>query len=133
MDFRYLLDTNICSELIKNPQAKVAQKLFHIGTHFTAINWVVKAELRFGARLKNSTPLTQRVEALIHELNFIDFNHNLAFHYADIRTELTQKGELIGANDLWIAAHARSLDLCIVTNNVKEFSKVTDLRIENWF
>lgn len=133
MDFRYLLDTNICSELIKHPQGNVAKKLFHVGTPFTAINWVVEAELRFGAKLKNSVALTQRVEALIHELNFVEFNQNLAIHYADIRTQLTQNGNLIGANDLWIAAHARSLNLCVVTNNEKEFSRVLDLQVENWF
>lgn len=133
MDFRYLLDTNICSELIRNPQGKVAQKLFHVGTNLTAINWVVEAELRFGAQLKNSEALTQRVEILIHELNLVEFNQKIATHYADIRTQLTQDGCVIGANDLWIAAHARSLNLCVITNNVKEFSRVSELRVENWF
>ena len=133
MDYRYLLDTNACSELIKNPQGKLAHQLFQIGTHRVGINWVVEAELRFGAKLKNSPPLTERVDALINELHLIDFNHQLTLHYADIRTQLTYQGQLIGANDLWIAAHARSLNLCLVTRDLSEFSRVADLQVIDWF
>lgn len=133
MDYRYLLDTNARSELIKNPQGKVANKLFHVGMHLIGINWVVEAELRSGAKLKNSKPLTQRVEALLNELNMIKFDEQFPIHYADIRATLTHQGNLIGANDLWIAAHARSSGLCLVTRNIKEFERVPNLPLENWF
>lgn len=133
MDYRYLLDTNTCSELIKNPQGKVANKLFHVGMHLIGINWVVEAELRFGAKLKNSAQLTQRVEALLNELNRIEFDEQLPVHYADIRAKLTLQGDVIGSNDLWIAAHARSSGLCLVTRNIKEFERVPNLPLENWF
>lgn len=132
MSCRYLLDTNACSELIKNPQGHVAQKLFQMGAHQVGINWLVEAELRFGAKLKNSLALTQRVEALINELNYIEFNEQLTWHYADIRAQLTVQGRLIGANDLWIAAHARAVDLCLITNNISEFSRVADLQVMDW-
>lgn len=132
MDYRYLLDTNACSELLKNPQGKLAHKLFQVGSHLVGINWVVEAELRFGAKLKNSEPLTQRVDALINELNVIEFNEQLTTHYADIRAQLTKQGQLIGANDLWVAAHARSLELCLVTNNTAEFCRVANLQLEDW-
>lgn len=133
MDYRYLLDNNACSELIKNPQGKVANKLFHVGMHLIGINWVVEAELRFGAKLKNSPQLTQRVEALLNELNMIEFDEQLPVHYADLRAKLTLQGSVIGSNDLWIAAHAQSSGLCLVTRNIKEFGRVPNLQIENWF
>lgn len=128
----YLLDTNICSDLIKNPHGQTAQRLFEIGIQHVGINWVVEAELRFGAKLKNSAKLTERVENFINECLFLDISLNLAEHYADIRTQLTQQGQLIGANDLWIAAHARSTDMTLVTNNVREFNRVDGLKVENW-
>lgn len=132
MSVRYLLDTNICSELIKNPQGQVAQKLFQVGAHLVGINWVVEAELRFSAALKNSPALTQRVNALIHEINHIEFDDGLIENYVRIRSQLTQSGQMIGANDLWIAAHACALDICLVTRNTDEFSRVSGLVVENW-
>lgn len=132
MSVRYLLDTNICSELIKNPQGHVAQKLFQMGTHLVGINWVIEAELRFGDALKNSPTLTQRVDALIHEIKHIEFDDGLIEHYVRIRNQLTQSGQMIGANDLWIAAHACALDICLVTRNTDEFSRVEGLVVECW-
>lgn len=128
----YLLDTNICSDLIKNPHGQVAQRLFEVGVSHIGINWVVEAELRFGAKLKGSIKLTERVDALIRELPVLEMQSNLAEHYADIRTQLTQQGQLIGANDLWIAAHARSANVILVSHNVKEFQRVDGLKLENW-
>lgn len=132
MSVRYLMDTNICSELIKNPQGQVAQKLFQVGTHLVSINWVVEAELRFGAALKNSPVLTPRVNALIGEINHIEFDDGLIEQYVRIRKQLTQTGQMIGANDLWIAAHACALDMCLVTRNTDEFSRVEGLVLESW-
>lgn len=131
---KFLLDTNICSDIINNPNGKVANRLFHEGEHHASINWVVKAELRFGATKKGSAELQRRVDALINELAHTVFEeHSIINQYIAIRHDLTQRGELIGQNDLWIASHAVAQNLTLVTHNTKEFSRVQGLKVVDWF
>lgn len=129
---RYLLDSNICAALIRAADRAVTQKFFQVGWHHTFINWVVVGELRFGVKNKNSPVLLARVEQFIAEMNVLDAHPDITHHYADIRHELTQQGQLIGVNDLWIAAHARAEDLILVSNNTREFSRVSGLQLEDW-
>lgn len=129
---RYLLDTNICADLISHPQGPAAKRLFVVGAHLVGINWIVVAEMRFGARKKNSPVLTERVEALIHEMAWIEMPEHITTHYADIRWSLTQQGQLIGQNDLWLAAHARAQGLTLVTHNHAEFARVDGLLLQDW-
>lgn len=128
---RYLLDTNICSDLLSNPQGLAAQKLFHAGMHLAGLNWVVIAEMRFGAQ-QGSERLKQRIESFINEFDWVEINPNITHHYAEIRHQLRQQGQIIGQNDLWIAAHARAEGLILVTHNTREFSRVKHLQLQDW-
>jgi tRNA(fMet)-specific endonuclease VapC len=130
--FRYLLDTNIVSDLIRNPTGVVHDRIARVGEQTVCVSIVVAAELRFGARKRNSAKLTERVEAILDSIVVIPFEAPADDHYATIRGFLESSGDPIGPNDLLIAAHARALDLTLVTANFTEFSRVPALRVENW-
>jgi tRNA(fMet)-specific endonuclease VapC len=130
--FRYLLDTNIVSDLIRNPTGVVHDRIARVGEQTVCVSIVVAAELRFGARKRNSAKLTERVEAILDSIVVIPFEAPADDHYAAIRGFLESSGDPIGPNDLLIAAHARALDLTLVTANFTEFSRVPALRVENW-
>lgn len=132
MGFVYLLDTNILSDLIRNPAGNVARRIAEKGEETVCTSIVVACELRFGARKKNSQPLLDRVEELLAILEVLPLDAGADCHYAAIRTDLEASGTPIGPNDLLIAAHAMALDLTLVTANTVEFSRVRDLPVENW-
>lgn len=129
---RYLLDTNILSDLIRNPRGAAARRLVEVDGDAICTSIVVACELRYGAARRASAPLTQRVEALLSSLPVLPFEADADSHYADIRTALERAGESIGGNDLLIAAHGRSLDAVVVTHNLREFKRVPGLRVEDW-
>ncbi len=129
---RYLLDTNIVSDLIRNPSGVVHDCIARVGEETVCVSIVVAAELRFGARKRNSPKLTERVEAILDSIVVIPFEAPADLHYAEIRGVLQATGDSIGPNDLLIAAHARALDLTVVSANFTEFSRVPGLRVENW-
>jgi tRNA(fMet)-specific endonuclease VapC len=128
----FLLDTNIVSDLIKNPHGRVAAKIAEIGETAIATSIVVAAELRFGAEKRGSPSLTAQVEAILGAINILPLQSPVDSHYGQVRAALEQKGQKIGANDLLIAAHALSLGFVLVTGNVGEFERVDGLVIENW-
>jgi tRNA(fMet)-specific endonuclease VapC len=131
-DFTYLLDTNILSDLLRNPAGSVARRIAEKGEQTVCTSIVVACELRFGAEKKQSTALHARVEELLSVLEVIALDRNADSYYAKIRNDLEGAGTPIGPNDLLIAAHAMSLDLTLVTANLKEFSRVSGLAVENW-
>jgi tRNA(fMet)-specific endonuclease VapC len=129
---RYLLDTNVLSQLMRDPHGDVAQR---VGEHteadvFTSI--IVACELRYGARKKNSAALTQRVEQLLASLEVAALAPGVDEVYASIRTDLESRGLPIGANDVLIAAHALAESATLVTDNPEEFCRVPGLVVENW-
>jgi tRNA(fMet)-specific endonuclease VapC len=128
----YLLDTNILSAIIKDPQGRAAQQIRIIGNDKIFTSIIVAAELQFGIREKDSSVLTQRVEDLLEAIQILDFKSPADRHYGEIRNYLQKKGTLIGPNDLLIAAHALAENLLVVTDNIREFERVPDLKIENW-
>jgi tRNA(fMet)-specific endonuclease VapC len=130
--FRYLLDTNIVSDLIRNPTGVVHDRIARFGEETVCLSIVVASELRFGAQKRNSAKLTERVEAILDSIAVFPFEAPADLHYAAIRHSLEAAGDPIGPNDLLIAAHARALDLTLVTANFTEFSRVPGLRVENW-
>ena len=132
VDFRYLLDTNILSELIRNPQGLVSKRLAVVGEATVCTSIVVACELRFGAKKKGSSRLEERVDEALASLDVLPLDKESDRHYAEIRTCLSREGRPIGSNDLLIAAHALALDLILVTGNVDEFALVPGLAIENW-
>jgi tRNA(fMet)-specific endonuclease VapC len=129
---RYLLDTNIVSDLVRNPQGKVAQHIFKVGEKQVCTSIVVAAELRYGAEKKQSPRLSAQLEAVLGALEVLPFEKPADFAYGSIRVQLEQIGKPIGSNDLLIAAQALALDYTIVTDNEKEFARVKGLRLENW-
>jgi len=129
---RYLLDTNIVSDLVRNPQGKVAQQIRKLGEAQVCTSIIVAAELRCGAAKKGSTRLSSQLETVLGALEVLPFETPADAAYGSLRTRLEQAGTPIGANDLLIAAQALALGYSLITDNEKEFAHVEDLRRENW-
>jgi len=127
-----MLDTNIVSDLIRNPAGKTAARLRVVGETGLAVSIVTAAELRFGAAKSGSRRLLDRIEAILEALVVLPFDVPADAEYASVRVELESAGTPIGPNDLLIAAHARSLGTTIVTANTAEFGRVRGLTVENW-
>jgi tRNA(fMet)-specific endonuclease VapC len=129
---RYFLDTNIASDMIRNPRGQSVARFNAVDPSQVAVSVVVAAELRFGA-IKRALPvLSARVRTFLANIDVIPFAHPADRFYAEIRHRLEERGLPIGANDLFIAAHALALDRVVVTDNEAEFSRVEGLRVENW-
>jgi tRNA(fMet)-specific endonuclease VapC len=129
---RYLLDTNIVSDLVRNPQGKVVQHIRQVGEAQVCTSIIVAAELRYGATKKGSPRLSAQLEAVLGALEVLPFEVQADAAYGLLRTRLEQAGRPIGANDMLIAAQALALGYTIVTDNEEEFAHVEDLRRENW-
>ena len=129
---RYLLDTNIVSAVIRDPQGRVTERIREVGEANVATSIIVAAELRYGAAKKGSARLTAQVEAVLGALEVLAFEDPSDRVYGVLRAGLEQKGQPIGGNDLLIAAQALSLGFTLVTANEREFSKIDDLPCENW-
>jgi tRNA(fMet)-specific endonuclease VapC len=128
----WMLDTNTLSDLIRTPRGTLVQRLSATEPDALCTSIVVACELRFGARRKGSQVLTQRVEQLLDTLTVLPLDEPADEHYADIRAELERAGTPIGSHDLFIAAHARSRDMTLITHNMREFTRVPGLRVEDW-
>ena len=128
----WMLDTNALSELIRNPRGVLTERLAALEPDEVCTSIVVACELRFGARRKGSDVLTRRIEQLLGTLNVLPLDPPADEHYADIRAALEQLGTPIGSHDLFIAAHARSRGLTLVTHNIREFTRVPDLNVLDW-
>ena len=129
---RYLLDTNIVSDLVRNPQGKVARRIRAVGEKQVCTSIIVTGELRYGANKKGSPRLSSQVDAVLGVLEVLPFEAPADASYGLLRTRLEQAGTPIGANDLLIAAQALALGYVIVTDNEREFSRVEGLRLQNW-
>jgi tRNA(fMet)-specific endonuclease VapC len=128
----YLLDTNIVSDMIRNPRGRSVARFNAVDPRHVAVSIIVAAELRFGATKRGSPVLSERVQTFLANIEVIPFSHPADDFYADIRNRLEELGRPIGANDLLIAAHALALDRIVVTDNEEEFARVERLRVENW-
>lgn len=133
MEPRYLLDTDICIYIILDRPPQVLRRFQKLREGEAVISVITFGELLYGAAKS-----TKRIEALktLEELkrilHVLPVNETVADTYGTIRADLESRGELIGNNDLWIAAHSLSARLTLVTNNEREFSRVKGLRIQNW-
>ena len=133
MDALYLFDTDICSYIMKRSHPKLMDRVLAVDLEQIAISVITEVELLFGIKLSSKPAITAAsFEGFIKHLRVLGWGRDAAEHYADIRANLHKRGKTIGANDLMIAAHARSIDATLITNNVKEFRRVQDLKIENW-
>ena len=131
MGTRYLLDTNVLSQLVRRPH-DLASKIAAVGEQAVCTSIVAAGELRYGALKKQSPTLAARVEALLDSLDVLPLEDGVDRVYAAIRARLESAGKPIGGNDGWIAAHALAADCTLVSDNVQEFRRVPNLRIENW-
>jgi tRNA(fMet)-specific endonuclease VapC len=134
---RYLLDTNIVSDLVRNPQGKVARHVRAVGEKHVCTSIIVAAELRYAANKKRadkkgSPRLSSQLDVVLGVLEILPFETPADTSYGLLRTRLEKAGTPIGANDLLIAAQALTLGYVIVTDNEREFSRVKRLRLQNW-
>jgi tRNA(fMet)-specific endonuclease VapC len=130
---RYVLDTNIVSDLVRNPHGKIATRIADVGEESVCTSIIVAAELRYGAAKRGSERLLAQLITVLGALDILPFEAPADIAYGEIRTRLEAAGKPIGGNDMLIAAQAISLGLTIVTDNEREFSRVQGLPCENWF
>jgi tRNA(fMet)-specific endonuclease VapC len=130
---RYMLDTDICSYVMKRSNDTLLKRLQKVSVSDVCVSVVTKSELLYGVEI---SPRRQQDEtalnAFLGYVEVLDLLEQSSAHYAQIRSHLKKAGTMIGANDLFIAAHARSLGLTLVTHNTREFSRVPKLAIEDW-
>lgn len=130
--YRYLLDTNIISDLMKNPQGEVAKHIAKVGEDAICTSIVVAAELEFGVQKKGSVKLQERLSVILGAIDVLALEKPAERKYGEVRNTLEKQGTPVGGNDLLIASHALALGLCVVTRNVREFERVEGLTVENW-
>jgi tRNA(fMet)-specific endonuclease VapC len=128
----YLLDTNICVYVIRKRPESVFRRLSNIGKRGVAMSVVTAFELEIGALRAQGTHYSEAVRLFIAELPVLSLEDAARAGYGQLRTALERRGEIIGAYDMLIAAHALALDATLVTNNEKEFKRVKGLKVENW-
>jgi tRNA(fMet)-specific endonuclease VapC len=129
----YMLDTDTCAFVLRKSSPGLLTRIQAIPLGQQCMSVVTFAELLYGVQLSTKKKANREaVDAMTRHLQILQWTPDAAEHYADIRVDLRKKGQQLGANDLMIAAHARSLGAVIVTNNLKDFGRVKGLRVENW-
>ncbi len=129
---RYLLDTNIISDLVRRPNGRATQQIRRVGEAQVCTSIIVAAELRYGAAKSGSRRLAAQLEAVLGALEVLSFEAPADAAYGLLRARLEQSGQPIGGNDLLIAAHTMALGHTLVTDNEREFARIDDLPRENW-
>lgn len=127
-----MLDTNILSDMIRNPAGKAASAMLREGDAAICTSIVVASELRYGCARKGSAKLLKKVEELLAEIPVLPLDVPVDAVYGALRAELEGMGQTIGHNDLFIAAHACALGTTLVTANTGEFTRIRGLKVENW-
>jgi tRNA(fMet)-specific endonuclease VapC len=129
---RYLLDTNIISDLMRTPSGKCAARLTQVGPENVCTGIIVACELRYSVAKKRSIELSRRLQSVLAAIEILSLEPPADIAYAQQRAKLEAAGAPIGANDLLIAAHALAAEMTLVTDNDREFARITGLRVENW-
>ena len=127
-----MLDTNIVSDLARNPAGAVVGHIADVGQDMICVSIITAAELSYGCERKGSAKLTTQVEAILGGMQILALDAPAHARYGRIRAELEAAGTPIGPNDLLIAAHALAVDAVLVTANTREFLRVPGLQVENW-
>ncbi len=129
----YMLDTDTCAFVLRRTSDALLERIQAVPVAQQVMSVVTYAELLYGVQVSSKKKANQAaVEALTLHLAILEWTRDAARYYAQIRADLKRKGAMIGASDLMIAAHARSLGAVVVTNNTKDFARVKGLEIENW-
>lgn len=130
---RYVLDTSICIKIIRDRPLVSRPRIDGLTMGTVAMSVITLGELRVGAaRSARTSEGHALVDALLVAIPALDLTEQVAAHYGEIRAHLARTGQIIGSNDLWIGAHARSVGATLVTSNVREFMRIPDLRVEDW-
>jgi len=133
MEPRYLLDTNICIYIRKKRPEEVLRRFRKLRPGEAVLSVITYGELLYGAaKSQQRSAALERLHELVNLLPALPLPERAAEAYGTIRAQLKSKGEMIGNNDLWIAAHAVSAGLTLVTNNAREFRRVRGLKVQNW-
>jgi tRNA(fMet)-specific endonuclease VapC len=128
-----MLDTDICIYTIKRKPISVLKQLEKLKPGMVVMSAITFAELANGAKKSRYVDENlHRLNALSELIEVLPFNKDASIAYGDVRSNLEKRGLIIGGNDLFIAAHALSRKMTLVTNNEREFSRVEGLKIENW-
>jgi tRNA(fMet)-specific endonuclease VapC len=130
---RYMLDTDMCSYIMRRSPDVVIKRLAKVPVSDVCISVTTKSELLYGVEVSPKRKQDEAaLDAFLRYVEILDFPDEASLHYAQIRADLKKRGAMIGANDLFIAAHARTLGFTLITNNTREFRRVRNLSIENW-
>lgn len=130
---KYMLDTNICIYLMKNKDKKIINKFHNKDPKQLCISNITYSELMYGVEKSERREYNfSKLLLFLSDMNILNYDFNACEEYGAIRAELEREGNTIGANDMLIAAHAKSQDMILVTNNTKEFNRVKGLRVEDW-
>ena len=130
---KYMLDTNICIYIIKEKPQKVIDKFHTLNIGDICISSITLAELEYGVEKSNYTERNRLALAgFLSSIEILSFSEKAASEYGKIRASLERKGDIIGAYDLMIGAHALSAKITLVTNNIKEFKRIPSLSLQNW-
>ncbi len=130
---KYLLDTNICIELIRQKSQTLIKRLVACTPGEVAVSTITVAELAHGAQKSSQVKKNQAaLEQFLLPLEIVDFDQQASIVYGTIRATLEREGNIIGAMDMLIGAHALSMDLTLVTNNINEFQRIPNLKLEDW-
>ena len=127
-----MLDTNIVSDLVRNPHGRVTQHIREVGEAQVCTSIIVAAELHYGATKRGSARLMTQLEAVLGAIDVLPFEAPADIAYGLVRASLERTGQLIGANDLFIAAQVMALGHTLVTDNEREFRRIDKLSCENW-
>lgn len=129
----YMLDNDICAFVLRRSSEALLERIQEVPIERQMMSMVTLAELLYGVQESSRKKANRAgVDAFVRHVTVKDWSRDAAEHCAEIRSALKKTGQMIGANDLMIAAHARSLDATVVTNNVKDFGQVKGLKVENW-
>jgi tRNA(fMet)-specific endonuclease VapC len=129
---RFMLDTNIVSDLVRHPHGRIAARIAEVGETRVCTSIIVAAELRSAAARKASPQMEEQLESVLRAIEVLPFESPADVVYGALRARLEEIGQPIGANDLFIAAHALALRCMLVTDNEREFARIKALPVENW-
>jgi tRNA(fMet)-specific endonuclease VapC len=129
---RFMLDTGMVSDIVRHPQGRVAKRIAEVGETQVCTSIVVAAELRCGAARKGTLRLAGQLESVLRAIAVLPLDTPVDMVYGTLRARLEETGQPIGANGLFVAAHALALRCTLVTDNEREFARIKALPVENW-
>jgi tRNA(fMet)-specific endonuclease VapC len=129
---RFMLDTNIVSDMVRHPRGRVAKRIAEVGEALVCTSIVVAAELRCGAARKAAPLLSEQLDSVLRALTVLPLEAPVDVVYGALRARLEEIGQPIGANDLFVAAHALAVRCTLVTDNECKFARIKTLPVENW-